>query len=171
MLPGRSCDASASFLERLGSTNAASIKKIGKIEFPDYTACLLLLRPSFLEDQNDSVELVREGEISSRTEREIMKLTSSIMAGMVAAGCLSLATFIMAQGHHTPGTLPSPVGHPPSGTPPGHHYGWDRGRHNPHHSPSPTATPTASPTATVSPTATPNVTPSATPSATPTATP
>jgi len=33
-------------------------------------------------------------------------------------------------------------GQPPSGTPPGHHYGWEKGKHNPHRSPSATATAT-----------------------------
>src|SRR5713101_5203417 len=38
-------------------------------------------------------------------------------------------------------------GQPPSGTPPGHHYGWEKGKHNPHRSPSATATASAVATA------------------------
>ena len=90
-----------------------------------------------------------------------MKITLAI----VAAGCLSLAGYVFAQGHggrtglvpnsisgttnmSSQGRLSSQFGRTtaqnhlnastsPKPTPRGHHYGWQRGRHNPHHSPTP----------------------------------
>jgi hypothetical protein len=50
----------------------------------------------------------------------------------------------------------------PPGTPPGHHYGWEKGKYNPHRSPSPSATASASPSASASATATASATASAT---------
>ena len=54
------------------------------------------------------------------------------------------------------------AGESPNGTPPGHHYGWEKGKHNPHRSPSPSASPSASASATATATATASATPSAT---------
>jgi len=50
-------------------------------------------------------------------------------------------------------------GESPKGTPPGHHYGWEKGKHNPHReasvSPSPSASASASATASATATPTP----------------
>ena len=88
---------------------------------------------------------------------------------IVAAGCLSLAGYVFAQGHggrtgsvpnstsgmtnmSSQGRVSSQFGRTtarshlhafasPKPTPRGHHYGWQRGKHNPHHSPTPVPTP------------------------------
>src|SRR5947207_15508602 len=55
-------------------------------------------------------------------------------------------------------------GQPPSGTPPGNHYGWEKGKHNPHRSsPSPSATASASASASATASATATATATATP--------
>jgi hypothetical protein len=91
-----------------------------------------------------------------------MKLTSQTKLGLaVGAGFLALSIFAMAQ---HPAKHSGTPGQPPFGTPPGHHYGWEKGKHNPHKAtPTPTPTPTVAPT----PTPTPTVAPTATPTATP----
>ena len=58
-------------------------------------------------------------------------------------------------------------GQPPSGTPPGHHYGWEKGKNNPHRSSSPSATAAVSPSASASASASTSATVSATATATP----
>ncbi|MEY2491522.1 MAG: hypothetical protein QOH24_473 [Verrucomicrobiota bacterium] len=88
---------------------------------------------------------------------------------IVAAGCLSLAGYVLAQGHgDRPGSVPDSTSGmtnmssqgqlssqsgrttaqnhlnasaSPKPTPRGHHYGWQKGKHNPHHSPTPMPTP------------------------------
>jgi hypothetical protein len=63
-------------------------------------------------------------------------------------------------------TSESPGDHGPSGTPPGHHYGWEKGKHNPHKSsPSPSASASASanPSASASASATASPSPAGTP--------
>jgi hypothetical protein len=96
-----------------------------------------------------------------------MKLTSQTKLGLaVGAGFLALSIYAMAQhparhdGSPRHGARHSGTpGQPPFGTPPGHHYGWQKGKHNPHKT-------TPTPTATATPTPTPG-TPTPTPTPTP----
>ena len=97
------------------------------------------------------------GEEASEEKSENAESDKTFKDSLMDAG---LGASESPRAHGTPGQ-------PPFGTPPGHHYGWEKGKHNPHRSSSPGTVASASP----SPSASASASASATVSATATATP